>query len=208
MSDDGAQPQPNPDLVTITKKDLETLQNAWKLQAELFDHPTHGLAIKKAIKDVRPNMRIPELDVLEPALTPLREQIEAINKTTGELREENAALKKLREDDAAVADLQTRLKSAQSRYRLTDEAMPEVKKLMMERNIADPHAAAALVASEIEPPKVVNGGSNFAPADLNVLGMDGKSEEASTKRLHDDPRRWFDEEAASILAEDPDQQAA
>lgn len=198
MPDDGA--QPNPDLVTITKKDLETLQNAWKLQAELFDHPTHGLAIKKAIKDVRPNMRIPELDVLEPALAPMRERQDALEAENKALREQQDADRKSREDDKALGDLGDRLKSAQSRYRLTDEAMPEVKRLMLERNIADPHAAAALVASEIEPPKVVNG-TNFVPADLNVLGMDGKSEDDSIKRLHDDPIRWQDREIAEIMGE-------
>lgn len=184
----------------VTDKDLETLQNVWKLQAELLDHPTHGFATKKAIKELRPNLRIPEIDVLEPALTPLRTELEALRVKDTERDAAFEALKKEREDDKAVADLQTRLKSAQSRYRLTDEAMPEVKKLMVERNIADPHAAAALVASEIEPPKVVNG-SNFAPADLNVLGMDGKAEDESTKRLHDNPVRWLDEEVGRIMAE-------
>ncbi|HXE51234.1 MAG TPA: hypothetical protein VN663_22845 [Ramlibacter sp.] len=197
MPDD---PQPNPDLVTITKADLATLQNAWKLQAELFDHPTHGLAIKKAMKDVRPTMRIPELDVLEPALTPLRERQEALDAENKKLREELEADRQARADAAATGDLVKNLSSAQSRYRLTDEGMAEVKKIMVERNIADPHAAAALVASEIEPPKVVNG-TNFGPADLNVLGMDGKSEDASMKRLHEDPIRWQDQEISEIMAE-------
>ena len=61
-------------------------------------------------------------------------------------------------------------------------------------------AAAALVASEIEPAKVVNG-TNFGPQDLNVLGMDGKAEDDSTKRLHDNPVKWQDREIGEIMSE-------
>lgn len=191
---------PNPDTVTITKADLETLQRSYRLFNKLWDDPKNGATLKRAAKEADPTLRIPEIDVAEPLLAPIREEMETFKKTAGELRAENEALRQSLEDDKAMGKLLKDLGSAQSRYRLTDEGMAEVKRVMQERNIADPHAAAALVASEIEPAKVVRD-TNFAPADLNVLGMDGKAEDDSTKRLHDNPVKWQDQEIAEIMGE-------
>lgn len=198
---------PDPNNVLITKDDLGKLQSVWKLFNSLWDDPKHGATLKRAAKEKDPTLRIPEIDVAEPLLAPIREEMETFKKTAGELRAENEALRQSLEDDKAMGKLLKDLGSAQSRYRLTDEGMAEVKKIMQERNIADPHAAAALVASEIEPAKVIRD-TNFAPADLNVLGMDGKAEDDSTRRLHDNPIKWQDQEISNIMQEFEGSEAA
>lgn len=199
--------EPNPDHVTITKADLKTLQEVYKLHAELFDHPVHGLPLKKIMKEVRPSMRIPEIDVAEPLLAPIRTELEAIRTSKAETDAALAALKQEREDEKAVEKLGKTLTDAQKRYRLTDEAMSEVKKRMMDTGNPDPMSAAAWVVSEIEPAKVSTG-SNFGPQDLNVFGMDGKAEDDSIKRLHEDPVRWMDRAVPEIMQEFAEQDAA
>lgn len=199
--------EPNGDLVSISKADLATLQKSYGLLNKLWDDPNHGAAVKRAAKTIDPSLRIPEIDVAEPLLKPLNEKLAALEAKDTERDAVIAALKQEREDEKAVEKLGKTLGAAQKRYRLTDEAMTEVKKRMMETGNPDPMSAAAYIVSEIEPAKVVNG-SNFAPQDLNVFGMDGAAEDDSTKRLHNDPMKWLDRAVPEIMAEFDQDQAA
>jgi hypothetical protein len=193
MSDSG-------DTVTISKHDLNLLQGSWKLLNGLWDHPEHGAVVKRAAKAVDPTLRVPEIDVAEPMLAPIRAEIEEVKKSAAEVREENARLRQEREEERQVADLGKALDAAQKKYRLTDDGMAEVKKLMAERHINDPPAAAAFVVSEIEPAAPMTG-SNFAPQDANVFGIDGTSDDKDIAALHNDPVRWLDKAVPAIMAE-------
>lgn len=191
---------PNPDLVQITKADLATLQKSFTLLNKLWDDPEHGGDLKRAAKKVDPSLRIPEIDVAEPLLAPIRAEMEAFKTQMSEKDAAIAAMKQERDDEKALDKLRGTLSDAQKKYRLTDDGMAEVKKIMVERNIADPMAAAAFVVSEIEPAKPVTG-TNFGPSDLNVFGIDGKSAEEDVKALHENPMKWMDKAVPEILAE-------
>lgn len=193
-------PAPNPDLVQISKADLATLQKSFTLLNKLWDDPEHGGDLKRAAKKVDPSLRIPEIDVAEPLLKPINETLTKVQEENAKLREEMEKDRQSREDDKELGKLVENLAKAQKRYNLTDLGMAEVRKRMAEDGIASPMAAAALVASDIEPAKPMSG-SNFAPADLNPLGIDGKSDEADIKALHTNPEKWFDRAVPEILAE-------
>ena len=192
--------EPNGETVTISKHDLGLLQGSWKLLNGLWDHPEHGATIKRAAKAVDPTIRVPEIDVAEPMLAPIRAELEERKIKDAERDAEIAALKQEREDEKAVGNLQKSLDAAQKKYRLTDDGMAEVKKIMADRHINDPAAAAAFVVSEIEPAAPVTG-SNFSPQDANIFGIDGKSEDESIKSLHENPMKWLDRAVPEIMAE-------
>lgn len=187
-------------MAEIADQDLTTLQAAYRLMQGLWDHPEHGATVKRAAKQINPNLRIPEIDVAEPLLKPLREQLTAAEEGRTALQARLDKLEQDRTDDKELDKLQKSLDAAKTRYRLTDEGMAEVRKVMAERNNADPMAAAAFVASEIEPPKPVSG-SNFSPSDANIFGVAGGADDDSTKRLHTDPVKWLDREVPNILRE-------
>lgn len=201
-------PDPNPDVVTISKADHALLMRNYQLLGKLWDHPEHGADIKRAAKVVDPTLRIPEIDVAEPLLKPVRERQDALETENKTLAEKLAKLETDREDEKALDKLKGDLTEAQKKYRLTDEGMAEVRKIMAERSIADPMAAAAYVQSEIVQPAKPLSGSNFAPQDLNPFHIDGKAEDASTKALHEDPVKWQDREVANIMAEFEQNEAA
>ena len=189
----------NSDLVQVRKSDLELLQRSYKILDGLWDDENVGQTIQERAKTVDPKIRT-DNERYTHVLRPITEKLTATETTAKELAEKLSKLEQEREDEKALNDLRKTLDSAQSKYRLTDEGMAEVKKIMAERNIADPMAAAAFVVSEIEPPKPVTG-TNFGPADLNVLGIDGSAEDASTKALHKDPVRWLDQAVPAIMQE-------
>jgi hypothetical protein len=138
---------------------MRVAPRGYKLHDKLYDHPTHGLPMKRMLKEVDPTINIPEIDIAEPLVNKLQSQIDA--------------LKQERTDERDLTALKRDLDAAQKKHRLTDEGMDEVKRLMVERKIADPEAAALLVVSNIEPPNPVTG-SNFAPADLKCWASTGE----------------------------------
>lgn len=173
---------------------------AAKLLSDLWDDPAHGMAVKNAAKAHNPSLRIPELDVLEPALTPLRAELETERTTRTALEERLAKLESSITEDKEVSSLQSQLGAAQRKYRLTDGGMQEVRKLMIEKNIADPDVVAGHVVANIEPVKP-QAASNWGPADLNVLNIKGDSAEQDVQLLHNDPVAWQDKAVAEIMAE-------
>src|SRR6476620_11401681 len=102
----------------------------YKRHDKLYDHPTHGLPMKRMLKEVDPTINIHEIDIAEPLVNKLQSQIDA--------------LKQERTDERDLTALKRDLDAAQKKHRLTDEGMDEVKRLMVERKIADPEAAALL----------------------------------------------------------------
>jgi hypothetical protein len=200
------QPQ-NPETVVITKADLTTLQRSYTLLDKLLGHKTAGMTAKRALKEIDPSIPIPEIDIAEPLVAEVNNKITAAEERANKLQEQIDKLNEERTNERELDDLRKKLDKAQREHRLTDEGMAEVRKIMAERNVADPEIAARYVVSEIEKPQPV-AGSNFAPSDANIFGIDGKSEDLSTKELHENPTKWLDKAVPAILAEFEQQDAA
>lgn len=197
MSDGGT---PDPDMVQISKSNLAILQKTYKLASSLYDDPEVGVTVKKAIKRIDPSTRIPELDVAEPLIAPVRERQDALEAQNKTLAEQLEKLNQERVDERDLNSLQRSLDAAQAKHRLTPDGMAEVRKIMAERNVADPEVAAQYVVSNIEPAKPMTG-SNFGPSDLDVFGIKGDSAEDDIKALHADPLRWMDKAVPAIMQE-------
>lgn len=188
--------------VAIPAADHDVLKKSHALFAKLWDDPTHGLGVKKATKALDPSIRVPEIDVAEPLLAPIRTELENERSQRTTLEERFAKLEQERDEDKQVAILQRDLDKAQKQYRLTDEAMAEARKLMVDGRASTPEAAAAIIVANIEPARPMTG-TNFGPTDANILHINGDAaaDDDSTRRLHNDPVRWLDTEVPKIIAE-------
>jgi hypothetical protein len=205
MSDAAHTPDPN--AVLVDKRDLEKLQEGFKLLSSLWDHPEHGAEIKLRAKKIRPDLRVPEIDVAEPLLKPIREQLTAKEE---EIKKQNERLEKLEtsiEDDKQLAKLERDIDKAVKKHRLTGEGKTELIEIMKRGEANTPEAAASIIVANLEPVKPVTG-TNFGPSDANILGISGDSPEDDIKALHQDPVKWLDRAIPSILSEVEESEAA
>lgn len=184
----------------VPDADHQTLLNSYNLLNKLWDDPKHGTALKRAAKEVNPALRIPEIDVAEPLLAPIREEMEAFKKTHDELRAENLKIREERDEERALDKLSRGIEAAQKKYRLTADGRTEMLEIMKRGEASTPESAAALIVANLEPAKPVTG-TNFGPMEANVLNMDGRSQDESDKLLHTDPMKWLDSEVPRILNE-------
>lgn len=171
-------------MAEIDDAQLQTLQAAYTLLNGLYSSPKHGNTFKRLIKEAHPNASIPEID----AAAPYVERLESFEKkfddylTKQEERKQddefNTAIRRLRESG------------------FTDDGIEAVKKLMVERKIPDPEAAAALFEKQnpapVEP-------STVTPPTWDLSEPAG--DEESAKLLMEDEDAWGDREAARVLQE-------
>jgi hypothetical protein len=187
----------------ISDAELATLRRAQSLLDGLWNDKEHGMALKRMVKAKLPDARIPELDIAEPMLAPVKAELEEqkkANKTLADrLDAREAAEKEAKED----SDLTTSLAQAKKEYRLTDDGMAKVIKRMKDTNNPDPAAAAAWVTDHEPKPNPV-AASSWSPSDLNLFGTGTKSADEDIQSLHQDPIKWFDRKAAEILSETSD----
>ena len=62
----------------ISAEELNLLRGSASLLDEVWNDPKHGLALKRAVKDKRPNVSIPEIDVPDVVLRPINDQMSAL----------------------------------------------------------------------------------------------------------------------------------
>lgn len=186
--------------VEISRAHLATYQRGLNILNKLWDDPDVGLTVKKAAKKADPSIRVPEIDIAEPLMKPINDRLTAAEAENKKLREEIEADRKTRKDAEAehvwMADWNTVVK----RHGLTEDGQKEVAALMKSRGIGDPEAGAALWASKQPKPQPISGPS-YAPADMNLYGIDGASADDKVKLLHSSPMKFFDQEVAEILRE-------
>lgn len=195
---DGA---PNPDTVTLSAADHRVLMKTFETFNKLWDHPQHGRGVKLAAREIEPTMRIPELDVLEPAIAPLKAELEEKTKALDELRASFETDKAERALERDTRKLQTDIDAATRKYRLTPDGRNEMLEIIKRGEASTAESAAALIVANLEPAAPVQSGSNFGPVNANVLGIDGESDDADVRSLHRDPMKWLDSAVPRIINE-------
>lgn len=183
----------------ISDQELATLRRAQSLLDGLWNDKEHGMALKRMVKAKLPDARIPELDIAEPMLAPVRAELEEQKKANKTLADRLDARERAEKDAREDADLTSALAAAKKEYRLTDDGMAKVIKRMKDTNNPDPAAAAAWVTDHEKPAAPV-ASSSFS-TDFNLYGAGEKSQDESIQRLHQDPKKWFDREASDFLNE-------
>lgn len=137
-------------------------------------------------EDQRQQLVAPQLEAFKTQIVdPLREQLEAF--TTA--RQTEAAAR-------TESDLASAFTDIRKNRGFTDDGIEAVKRLMVDRSIADPHAAAALFAEQNPPaPQEAPG---FQPQHWN---MEQTVTDFDLKGLFENEDRWADNMAAKALNE-------
>lgn len=181
-------------MAEISDNELTTLRNAMSLLQGMNNDPKSRAHLEKAIKVVKPEV-VTEEEQAERMAKPFVEKFESATKTL----EERIAALDARDAAAAERDQERALDDSFSRLRkagYTDDGLEKIKKLMVDRSIPDPEAAAALFDKQNPAPPADAPG--FTPDHWNFQTDESKRD---IKGLFADPEKWADKEAANVLNE-------
>lgn len=168
------------------------------LLSQLWGDVEVGETVRRRAKALNPQIAIPDE---HPVAVQVRGEL---SKT----RDEVAALQKLLDEQKAAAaqreaeaDLRSRLGKAQDRFRLTDDGLAGTIKLMQDRQISDPEAAAALYVDSL-PKASPSSASPVMPSNkLNLWGTTSKDD--AWEKLHTDQDGFFADVVNQVFTEMP-----
>ena len=189
----------------ISDAELAAKNRAEALLNRMWNDPKEGMAFKRKVKELVPDAKIPELDIVDSATSPLVAEIEA-QKARGNKLEER--LNKWEQDQVNSKEeneLQSQLDSIKKTYSFTPEGMQKVVDRMKAKNNPDAEAAAAWVASQERKTKPVTD-SALLPTALNLYGSNSEDEEWAA--LNRNPQKWADETLVKMINEFAEQDAA
>lgn len=181
--------------------------------------------VRRKLRAANPTagIAIPEDDIAEPLLKPIRERLDALAPDIEEklkkveegkaaIDEKIAAFDQRQKDAADLGDLQKRIDQAAKHYRFTDEGRTALIDHMKTTGTADPMTAGAYLVQNMERPAPV-AESGLAPEaarrngapDLDLFHVATGHDDESLKLLHSqnpkDRDRWMMNEINKIVAE-------
>jgi hypothetical protein len=168
----------------ISDDEFKTLTTAKNLLDLLQRSPKTRRQVHSAIKTHYPDTVVPE-DYEEP----LRNEV----KTIGEKLDKFLDAQTTREEDQKLEAAFHQLRTDGG---YTDDGIDKIKKIMVERKVADPLAAAAYydkINPPPEPQKPTFGGMSW--------GIGATTEDADTKLLFDDEDAWMEREVGKVFRE-------
>jgi hypothetical protein len=182
-----------PSGVTLSQEQFQTLQKGALLLQKLSQGPTKR-GFERLIKEIIPEVETTD-DIVNEAAAPY---VQELKETKDQLAAFLASQQERDTKDAearANADLSARFAALRSEG-LTEAGEAEVRKLMIERNIADPAAAFALF--ERNQPKSPDAIASWEPDSWNY---DTNAVERDVGELFKNPDRWADQEVGNVLAD-------
>ena len=206
------------------QREIDTLRKVNAFANSLTADPKIGLALRRRLRELNPDAKvaIPEDDIAEPLLAPIREELTALKgnheETLKAIDEKKSAIEKVVEDfrteqkDAKeVGDLQRKIDSTVKKHRFTDEGKAALIEHMRTTNTSDPDTAAAYLIQNMEKPAPVTSNGlapeqarrNGAP-DIDLFQVATGQDDESLKLLHSGPKgadQWMQQEIAKIIAE-------
>lgn len=192
MPDPVVQPRPTAPAIPVE------YQRSRELIDALWNDATVGPAIRKAAKAKYPDVTLPD-DSFEPIVAPLRQQVEELQKTLKEEREQRAKDTAAADEARSKRTIEDALTSARKSYNLTDEGFDKMVARMKETgNYTDADAAAAWVISKEPPPR--QPGPTFGPNRLDVARY---HDDDARKLLLKDNEAFLDNEL-NDFSKDPD----
>lgn len=179
----------------ITDEELLTARRAVQIIAQLNNSPEARVDFQRSLKKLDPTIRTQEEE--HAAITaPLREQIEAMQKT---MEERDAAAAKERDERVEAAAMQ-RLTDGFGRLRaqhgLTPEGEEKLKQIMTEKVIPDPEVAFAFFEKQNPRPPAEQPG--WTPDRWNY----DSDAVVDTSGLFKDPDKWGDDMIGQVLMEE------
>lgn len=163
---------------------------------KLWNDGTLGAGVRKAAKELYPNLTLPD-EQIEPVVAPLKAENKALQERLDKIEKERAEERKANEETRSRQTLEQSLEAARTKYNLTADGFDKMVSRMKETsNFTDAEAAAAWVAQQTPPPKAPT--PNWAPKSMNLFGTkDGRDEKF--KLLHSDPMEYLDSELQEFV---------
>ena len=168
--------------VTLTDEQYARLNGAHTLLDQLMVSPKTKRDLQKLVKAVHPNV-VTDDELAEPTIAPLRAELEELK-----------SFKKKYEDSQIENQFSSAFKRLQDDG-WTEDGVEKLKKLMVDRQIPDVDAAAALFEKQNPPARAL------PPAVQSRDWSIGDKDDDKFKRLLDDPDRFARDEAAKVLTE-------
>ena len=187
-------PDPNPQGVYLTPEQFQTLQRGQLLLQKLSQTPSTKRSFERLVKEIVPEVQT-TADIVQEEAAPYIEQITAVGKKLDDFLAAQEAREAASADAAANASLSEAFVKLRAEG-LTEAGEAEVKKAMVERNIADPYAAFALW--ERNNPKPPEGLAAWEPDSWNFAK---NAVGRNVDELFKNPDLWADEEAGRVLAD-------
>lgn len=163
----------------ITDEELASLRTGNALLDRLLKSPKTKRVTERAIKELHPDTVIS--DDFE---KPIHDELKA-------LRDELAAERKTRAEREQDHELETKFGKLRQDGGYTDEGLEKVKKIMVERKIADP-LDAAVIYEKLNPPPEPQKPSGFGGTSW---GFGAKGADKDVDLLFDDEDAWAEKEA-------------
>lgn len=185
--------QTPPQGVTLTPEQFATFQRGQLLLQKLSQGTTKR-QFERLVKEIVPEVETTE-DIAAEAAQPYIEKLEAATERFNKYVEEQEEHRKTSEDASAAANLSSTFAKMRAEG-LTEEGENEVRKYMVDRNIADPWAALALWEKNNPPPK-----QEVAAWEPDSWNYSTRAVGRDVDLLFQDSDRWADQEASNVLAE-------
>lgn len=178
----------------ITPQQLRALE----LLDKVWNDPKDGETVRRAAKRADPSIAIPDENPLALKLT---SELGASNSRVAALEKSLADFEARAQAKDDESKLRNTLGDVQNRFRFSDEAMAGTIKIMQDRQLADPEAAALLYRESL--PKVQPTSAHAAYFDTkpNLFGTQ-KIDEA-WRQLHEDNDGFFSRVVNEVFAEMP-----
>lgn len=179
--------------ITIRQEDFDGLQRAAALLQKMSNGPSKR-TFEKLVKEIVPEVSTTQ-DIVDEAAAPYIEELRA----TKARMDEYIAAQEERETRAAANHADAELASTFGTMKangLTDKGEEAVRQLMVDRNIADPHAALALF--EKQNPPTSQATSSWEPDSWNLAE---RAVDRDIEGLFRSPDSWADAEVSNVLAD-------
>ena len=170
-------------MAEISDSELATLRASMALLKSL--ETKGGTKFFKAVKEILPDMKIPEVDLAAP-----------IEQSIAELNKRFDGFEKHLKDAGSEAN-RIEKRAALKAEGWTDEGLTKVEEMMKKDGIGSYDAAAALFEKRNPKPKAIPAGRTSGRWDWHKEG----DKDESVKALFADPESWAENETVKILDE-------
>lgn len=185
----------------VTDEQLRELTAAHTLLDGLYRDPKLGIHFKRLVKAKHPDTSIPEVDLPAPIMNRMNDGFEKLGQAIFKVAKHIETREKKDADERDEKVFWDRVDAVVEAEQLTKTGKDDLIKIMRDRKLADPEAAAAILLRKQAAQPTAHSG--FTPPRWNLFGKasDSADEKESMKRLFDNPDEWFFEEGAKVFAE-------
>ena len=162
-----------------------------------------GATFRKALKEVEPNLNIPD-EFADAVAAPINASLEELRAENKKLVERLDARDAKEKDDKDEREIRSDIDAAVKKYGLDDEGKQKVIERMAAKRSLDAEAAAAWFKSSLPKPESIRD-TGIAPrmADIKDVFGQADGDEADLALLHGkNPMDYFDRVASRIIHEE------